>query len=224
MTRPKITVMAERRGAMSHAVSWLLTGLADLTTLTGKLSEGLSGPQRLRTRHAPGWLLVDLTVADADRTRMIPDIRVLVDQTELLGSVALDSTCWRVLEVIGKPQLAVSTRPELQPEEAAVAELTVSADQPDGTRIMRPEGPHPARNSRLWTNVTPWTSDLTERGVSCSRAHLLGKEHNSKCSVSAAVSMGLTGTAQWLELRSPSDNRSFESVGCYGKLLLYRPF
>lgn len=215
MSRPKITVMADRWGVVSHAASWSLTGLADLTTLTGKVLEGLSGRRRrLRTRHAPGWLLVDLTVADADRTRMISGITVLVDQTELLGSMGSNSTCWRVLEVIGKPRLAASIRPEPRPEEAGVAELTVSTDQPDGIGIMRPEGTHPARNSTLWTDVTPWASDLTERGVSCSsRAHLLGKEHSSKCSVSAVVSMGLTGTAQWLELMPPSENPSFESVG-----------
>jgi hypothetical protein len=41
-TRPKITVTADGRGAVSHAGSRLLADLADRPTLTSELSEGLS--------------------------------------------------------------------------------------------------------------------------------------------------------------------------------------
>jgi hypothetical protein len=40
--------------------------LADRTTLTGELSQGLSGLRRPRARHDPGRVLVDLAIAVAD--------------------------------------------------------------------------------------------------------------------------------------------------------------
>jgi hypothetical protein len=53
--------------------------------------------RRPRSRRDSGRVLVDMAVAVADGARTISDIAVLADQGELFGSVATDSTCWRLL-------------------------------------------------------------------------------------------------------------------------------
>ena len=45
-------------------------------------------------------MLVDLAVAIADGAETISDIAVLADQPALFGSVASDSTCWRLLDAL----------------------------------------------------------------------------------------------------------------------------
>jgi len=51
-------------------------------------------------------VLADLTVAIADGGECISDIAVLADRPALFGSVASDSTVWRLLDQIGEPELA----------------------------------------------------------------------------------------------------------------------
>jgi hypothetical protein len=92
-------------GVVSHAGSRLLADVADRTTLTGQLVEALAGLQKPRSRHDPGRVLVDMAVAVADGARTISDVAVLTDQAELFGSVASDSTCWRLLERLGAASL-----------------------------------------------------------------------------------------------------------------------
>jgi hypothetical protein len=75
---------------VSHAGSRLL---ADVTTLTGELSEAVTGIRCPRPRRDPGRVLVDLAVAIADRAEAIRDIAVLADQPALFGPVASYSTC-----------------------------------------------------------------------------------------------------------------------------------
>jgi hypothetical protein len=87
-----------RAGVASHVGSRLLADAADRTTLTGELSEALGGLCRPRAQHDPGRVLVDLAVAVADGATTISEIAVLVDQAALFGSVASDSTCWRLLD------------------------------------------------------------------------------------------------------------------------------
>jgi hypothetical protein len=82
---------------VSHAGTRLLADLADVTTLSGELSEALAGTRGPRPRHDPGRVLVDLAVAIADGAEAICDIAVLADQPTLFGPVASDSTCWRLL-------------------------------------------------------------------------------------------------------------------------------
>jgi hypothetical protein len=111
----------------------LLADLTDRTMLTGELSDGLSGLRRPRTRHDPGRVLVDLAIAVADGAQTISDIAVLVDQPELFGPVASDSTCWRMLDAIGKPELAAIHRARAAARELAWAqraEITGSACPP----------------------------------------------------------------------------------------------
>ena len=96
--RPKITVTADGAGVASHAGTRLLVDLAETTTLSGELSVALDGVRGARPRHDPGRVLVDLAVAIADGAEAISDIAVLADQPGLLGPVASDSTCWRLLD------------------------------------------------------------------------------------------------------------------------------
>lgn len=78
--------------------------LAGTTTLTAELSAALDGVRGPRPRHDPGRVLVDLAVAIADGAEAISDIAVLADQPALFGSVASDSTCWRLLDALGDPR------------------------------------------------------------------------------------------------------------------------
>jgi hypothetical protein len=80
--------------------------LAGTTTLTAELSAALDGVRGPRPRHDPGRVLVDPAVAIADGAEAISDIAVLADQPALFGSGASDSTCWRLLDALGDPELA----------------------------------------------------------------------------------------------------------------------
>ena len=109
-TRPKITAAADGEGVVSHAGSRLLADVADRTTLTAELGEVLGGLRKTRARHDPGRVLVDMAVAVADGATTISEIAVLADQAALFGSVASDSTCWRLLDQLDSRQLgAVAT-------------------------------------------------------------------------------------------------------------------
>jgi hypothetical protein len=104
--RPRMSVTADGRGVVSHAGSRLLADLADRATLTGELCRALAGLARPRAVHDPGRVLVDLAVAVADGAECISDVAVLADQPGLFGSVASDSTVWRLLHQLGEPELA----------------------------------------------------------------------------------------------------------------------
>jgi hypothetical protein len=54
--------------------------------------------------------LVDLAVAIADGAEAISDVVVLADQPVLLGSVASDSTCWRLLDALIEQHLELVLR------------------------------------------------------------------------------------------------------------------
>ena len=103
--RPKITAAADGEGVVSHAGSRLLADVADRTTLTAALGEVLGGLRKARARHDPGRVLVDMAVAVADGATTISEIAVLADQAALFGSVASDSTCWRLLDQLDSRQL-----------------------------------------------------------------------------------------------------------------------
>jgi hypothetical protein len=104
--RPRVVVSADGAGVVSHAGSRLLADLADRSTLTGELSEVLAALRRPRARHDPGRVLADLAVAVADGAECISDIAVLADQRSLFGSVASDSTVWRLLDQLDTGRLA----------------------------------------------------------------------------------------------------------------------
>jgi hypothetical protein len=74
-TRPKVTTTAEGEGVVSHAGSRLLADVADRTTLTAQLSDVLAVVRKLRARHDPGRVLVDMAVAVADGATTISRCR-----------------------------------------------------------------------------------------------------------------------------------------------------
>jgi hypothetical protein len=90
-TRPTITVTADGTGVVSHAG----TRPADLTEATRltELAGALNGVRRLRPRHDPGRVRVDLAAAIADGAGTFSGIAVLVDQPALFGVVTAYSTC-----------------------------------------------------------------------------------------------------------------------------------
>jgi hypothetical protein len=99
-TRPPVEVSADGVGVVSHAGSQLLADQADRTSLTARLSEVFAARTAPQTVHDPGRVLVDVAVILADGGETISDIATLADQPDLFGSVASDSTCWRVLDSI----------------------------------------------------------------------------------------------------------------------------
>jgi hypothetical protein len=96
--------------------------LAGTTTLTAELSAALDGVRGPRPRHDLGRVLVDLAVAIADGAEAISDIAVLADQPALFGSVASDSTCWRLLDALGDPELAAVAAARARAREVAWAQ------------------------------------------------------------------------------------------------------
>jgi hypothetical protein len=96
--------------------------LAGTTTLTAELSAALDGVRGPQPRHDPGRVLVDLAVAIADGAEAISDIAVLADQPALFGSVASDSTCWRLLDALGDPELAAVAAARARAREVAWAQ------------------------------------------------------------------------------------------------------
>ncbi|TWF79002.1 DDE family transposase [Pseudonocardia hierapolitana] len=105
-TRPKIIVIADGSGVVSHAGSRLPADVADRTTLTGELSQALDPLRPARACHDPGRVLVDLAVAVAGGATTISEIAVPGEQAELFGQVASDSTCWRLLDRLDGSVLA----------------------------------------------------------------------------------------------------------------------
>jgi hypothetical protein len=91
---------------VSHAGARLLADLADASTLTGRVSSALCSLVAPQTAHDPGRVLTDLAVAIADGAECISDIATLADQPALFGSVASDSTVWRLLERLDGARLA----------------------------------------------------------------------------------------------------------------------
>jgi hypothetical protein len=115
-------VSADGAGVVSHAGSRLLADLADRTTLTAQLSEAFASRRSPQTVHDPGRVLVDVAVMLADGGETISDIATLADQSAVFGSVASDSTCWRVLDSIEDSTLDAIAAARAAAREAAWAQ------------------------------------------------------------------------------------------------------
>lgn len=129
-TRPRITATADGEGVVSHAGSRLLADVADQTTLTGGLAQALAGLRKPRAVHDPGRVLVDMAVAVADGATTISDVAVLADQAQLFGSVASDSTCWRLLDQLNSAQLGAVARARAAAREVVWAQRAELSGQP----------------------------------------------------------------------------------------------
>ncbi|MFG1954878.1 IS1380 family transposase [Micromonospora sp. NPDC048830] len=99
-----LRVTADGAGVVSHAGSVLLRMLADRAGLTGALSAAVARRGRWPV-HDRGRVLVDLAVLIADGGQAIADIDVLRHQGEVFGTVASDTTVWRMLDELGPVQL-----------------------------------------------------------------------------------------------------------------------
>jgi hypothetical protein len=97
------------------------------------LARALAVVREARARHDPGRVLVDMAVAVADGATTISDVAVLSDQAELFGSVASDSTCWRLLDRLDAARLGAVARARAAAREvvwAQRAELTEQSFPP----------------------------------------------------------------------------------------------
>jgi hypothetical protein len=109
-----------------------LADLAEVSTLTGRVSSALAGLAAPQTVHDPGRVLADLAVAIADGAECISDIAVLGDQPAVFGAVASDSTVWRLLDRLDERLLG-----EVASARAAARE-TVWAQRAEATGAVVP--------------------------------------------------------------------------------------
>jgi len=102
----KLVVTADGSGQVGHAGSALLVGTADRLGLTRVLSGAMAGTRKRRSAHDPGVVLRDLAVMLADGGGCLGDLGALRDQLDLYGSVASDSTAFRVIDSIDEQGLS----------------------------------------------------------------------------------------------------------------------
>jgi Transposase DDE domain group 1 len=96
---------------VSHAGSALLAQAADKLGLTKALSRRLAAVKQRRRGHDPGHVIRDLAVMLADGGECVADLGAVRDQQALFGSVASDSTAFRMVDrVAADPALADALR------------------------------------------------------------------------------------------------------------------
>lgn len=96
---------------VAHAGSALLGQVADRVGLTRALSTGLGVVKRRHRGHDPGTVVRDLAVMLADGDECVPDLGAVRDQEALVGSVASDSTAFRMVDrVASTPGLLDAVR------------------------------------------------------------------------------------------------------------------
>ncbi|MGO9457423.1 MAG: IS1380 family transposase [Acidimicrobiales bacterium] len=93
----RVWVTADGQGIASHAGSLLVAELADRLGLTTGLSQAMAPVSRRRRRRDPGVVLTHLAVLLADGGDALSDLAVLRNEPELFGTVASDSTAFRLL-------------------------------------------------------------------------------------------------------------------------------
>jgi hypothetical protein len=95
-----VEVTADGEGLVSHAGSALLAQIADKSGIIQALSVRLEGLKQRRSGHDPGRVVRDLAVMLADGGDCLADLGAVRDQGSLFGSVASDSTAFRVIDAI----------------------------------------------------------------------------------------------------------------------------
>ena len=95
-----VEVTSDGEGLVSHAGSALLAQVADKSGLTQALSVRLADLKQRRSGHDPGRVVRDLAVMLADGGDCLADLGAVRDQDALFGSVASDSTAFRVIDAI----------------------------------------------------------------------------------------------------------------------------
>lgn len=95
-----VNVTADGDGMVSHAGSALLAQVADISGLTGALSEAITEPGLRAGSHDRGRVIRDLAVMLADGGDCLADLRAVGDQAVLFGETASPSTAFRVIDRI----------------------------------------------------------------------------------------------------------------------------
>jgi Transposase DDE domain group 1 len=106
-----VEVTSDGGGLVSRAGSALVAQVADRLGLTTALSLRLAVIRRRRRGHDPGRVIRDLAVMLADGGECVSDLGAVRDQQALFGSVASDSTAFRVLDrIAAEPELLEALR------------------------------------------------------------------------------------------------------------------
>ena len=95
-----VEVTADGAGLVSHAGTALLGQVADKLGLTRALSVRLAAIKQRRGGHDPGRVIRDLAVMLVDGGECVSDLGAVRDQEVLFGSVASDSTAFRMVDRI----------------------------------------------------------------------------------------------------------------------------
>ena len=95
-----VEVTADGAGLVSHAGSALLGQVADTVGLTRALSTRLGALKQRRRGHDPGRVIRDLAVMLADGGECVSDLGAVREQEALFGTVASDSTAFRMIDRI----------------------------------------------------------------------------------------------------------------------------
>ncbi|MGZ6725579.1 MAG: IS1380 family transposase [Solirubrobacteraceae bacterium] len=131
-----VEVTADGAGLVSHAGTALLGQVADKVGLTSALSLRLAGLKQRRRGHDPGRVIRDLAVVLADGGECVSDLGVVREQQALFGSVASDSTAFRMVEKVASTpgmldQVRVAharSRARFWELDGAPASLTIDVD------------------------------------------------------------------------------------------------
>ncbi len=95
-----VEVTSDGAGLVSHAGSALVAQVAEEVGLTSALSLGLAPIKQRRRGHDPGRVLRDLAVMLVDGGECVSDLGAVREQDALFGSVASDSTAFRMIDRI----------------------------------------------------------------------------------------------------------------------------
>lgn len=95
-----VEVTSDGEGLVSHAGSALLAQIADKSGLTRALSVRLACLKQRDGGHDRGRVVRDLAVMLADGGDCLADLGAVRDQDALFGSVASDSTAFRVIDKV----------------------------------------------------------------------------------------------------------------------------
>jgi hypothetical protein len=95
-----VEVTSDGAGLVSHAGTALIAQVAEKVGLTNALSGGLAGAKQRRRGHDPGRVIRDLAVMLVDGGECVSDLGVVREQETLFGSIASDSTAWRMVDRI----------------------------------------------------------------------------------------------------------------------------
>jgi hypothetical protein len=106
-----VEVTSDGAGLVSHAGTALVAQVADRVGLTQALSMRLAQIKRRRRGHDPGRVIRDLAVMLVDGGECVSDLGAIREQDALFGSVASDSTAFRMVDrIASSPGLSDAVR------------------------------------------------------------------------------------------------------------------